>query len=155
MLTFCNSNEYNSESLIKTMFHFFVDPLKWHRLTSWNWKAHFIFAILCSPGKLKFYFFGSKSHSDSNCSLIQKIKNFNFPGLQMMLFHFKGPTQKSIDCTYLKFERFIEDRIERFPMNFCLIFSFSFWQEVKFYIWIWKAPYVHGREFFGFGDVDS
>ena len=28
------------------------------------------------------------------------------------------------------FERFIEDRIERFPMNFCRIFSFSFCQEV-------------------------
>ena len=28
---------------------------------------------------------------------------------------------------YLKLERFIEDRIERFPVDFSLIFSFSFW----------------------------
>ena len=39
-------------------------------------------------------------------------------------------------------------------MHFGLIFALSFWQEVKFDIWIGQAPNVHGRQILPLEDVD-
>ena len=55
----------------------------------------------------------------------------------------------------LKFERFIEDRIERFPVDFGLIFPFPFWQQIQFDIWIRGASNVHGRQVFALDDMNS
>ena len=70
---------------------------------------------------------------------LQRQSGLKFIPIQILLF---GLILSYFHKTYLKFERFIEDRVERFPMNFCFMFSFSFWQEVNFDIWIGKPPYV-------------
>ena len=50
---------------------------------------------------------------------------------------FIGPIRVTF---YLKFESFVEYWIERFPVNFGLVLALTFWQEVKFNVWIRQTP---------------
>ena len=80
------------------------------------------------------------------------------PHMEPENFKILAPNSKygQICCqANLKFERFIEDRIERFPVDFGFIFPFPFWQQIQFDVWIRGASNVHGRQVFALNDMNS